>query len=256
MHPILLEIGFVKVFTYGFLVASGFFVAIQLAVRQGKKEGLDPVKILDLSFYVLISAIVGARLLYVIVEYRYFIVRPLEVFAFWKGGLVFYGGLVGSWAAGLYFMRKNDMPVWKVADICAPSLAIGQVIGRWGCYFAGCCYGAPTDLPWGITFTDERSLAPLNVALHPTQIYLSLNALLIFSVLIWFRKRKSFDGQLFWIYGVLYSVGRFIIEYFRDDDRGYAIANILSTSQFIGVFALGLSIFMLFKLKSKNLASA
>ena len=143
-----------------------------------------------------------------------------------------------------------------MADICAPSVAIGQVIGRWGCYFAGCCYGVPTDLPWGITFMDERSLAPLNIALHPTQIYLSLNALLIFSVLIWFRKRKSFDGQLFWLYGTLYSVGRFIIEFFRGDERGFAVENILSTSQFIGLFALAISVFMLFKLKPKNPVSA
>ena len=256
MHPVLLELGFVKIFTYGFLVASGFFVAIQLAVRQGKKEGLDPVKILDFSFYVLIGAIIGARLLYIIVEYKHFMSRPLEAFAFWKGGLVFYGGFFGSALAGWYFMRKNNMPAWKMADISAPSVAIGQVIGRWGCYFAGCCYGVQTDLPWGITFTDERSLAPLNVALHPTQIYLSLNALLIFSILIWFRKRKSFDGQLFWIYGTLYSIGRFIIEFFRGDERGFAVEDILSTSQFIGLFMLAVSIFMLYKLKPKNPVSA
>ena len=256
MHPVLFEIGFVKIFTYGFLVASGFFVAIQLAVRQAKKEGLDPAKILDLSFYVLIAAIIGARLLYIIVEYKYFVDHPFEVLSFWKGGLVFYGGFIGSALAGWYFMSKHKMPGWKVADICAPSIAIGQVIGRWGCYFAGCCYGVQTDLPWAITFSDERSLAPLNIALHPTQIYLSINALLIFSILIWFRKRKSFDGQLFWLYGVLYSIGRFIIEFYRGDERGFAVEGLLSTSQFIGLFALAVSVFMLLKLRSKNPVSA
>jgi phosphatidylglycerol:prolipoprotein diacylglycerol transferase len=256
MHPVLFEIGFVKIFTYGFLVASGFFVAIQLAVRQAKKEGLDPVKILDLSFYVLIGAIIGARLLYIIVEYKYFLTRPLEVFSFWKGGLVFYGGFFGAALAGWYFMRKHKMPGWKVADISAPSIAIGQVIGRWGCYFAGCCYGVQTDVPWAIIFTDDRSLAPLNIALHPTQIYLSINALLIFSILVWFRKRKSFDGQIFWLYGILYSIGRFITEFYRGDERGFAVEDILSTSQFIGLFALAVSIFMLFKLRTKKPVSA
>jgi phosphatidylglycerol:prolipoprotein diacylglycerol transferase len=255
MHPVLFEIGFVKIFTYGFMVASGFFVAIQLAVRQGKKEGLDPAKILDLSFYVLIAAIIGARLLYIIVEFKYFVAHPFEVLSFWKGGLVFYGGFIGSALAGWYFMRKHKMPGWKVADVCAPSIAIGQVIGRWGCYFAGCCYGVQTDVPWAIIFSDERSLAPLNIALHPTQIYLSINALLIFSVLVWFRKRKSFDGQLFWLYGILYSIGRFIIEFYRGDERGFAVEDLLSTSQFIGLFALAASVFMLLKLRPKKPAS-
>ena len=147
------------------------------------------------------------------------------------------------------------MPVWQVADILTPSLALGQAIGRWGCFFSGCCHGIKTDLPWGITFSDPRSLAPLNTFLHPTQIYLSLNVLLIFAVLIWMRKRKKFHGQLFWTYGILYSIGRFIIEYFRGDDRGYAIENILSTSQFIGLFTLILSVAMLMGLRHKNSAS-
>lgn len=252
MHPVLLEIGIIKVFTYGFLVASGFFVAIHLAVRQGKKEGMDPQKILDLSFYILVASILGARLLFLIVEYKYFLSNPMEALKFWKGGLVYYGGLIGAALATVYFIKKNSMPLWKVADIAAPSLAIGQAIGRWGCYFAGCCYGLKSDVPWAITFTDLRSLAPLNIPLHPTQVYLSLNALFIFSVLIWVRKRKSFDGQLIWLYGILYSIGRFLIEFLRGDDRGFALEDALSTSQFIGIFALSLSIFMWVKLRNKN----
>ena len=252
MHPVLLEIGLIKVFTYGFFVASAFFAAIHLAVRQAKKEGLDPQKILDLSFYILVSSILGARLLFLIVEYKYFLSNPVEALKFWKGGLVYYGGLFGAVLVAFYFIKKNPMPLWKVADIAAPSLAIGQAIGRWGCFFAGCCYGLQSDLPWAITFTDGRSLAPLNIPLHPTQVYLSLNALFIFSVLIWVRKRKSFDGQLFWLYGILYSIGRFLIEFFRGDERGFTIEDVLSTSQFIGIFILSLSIFMLVKLRNKN----
>jgi len=256
MHPVLLEFGFFKIFTYGLLVASGFFVAIMYASMRGEAEGLDRQKVFDLCFYIMIAAIVGARLLYVIVEYRYFSEAPLEIFKFWKGGLVFYGGLILAVIVSIIYMRHHSMPVWKVADILAPSLAIGQAIGRWGCFFAGCCYGIKTDVPWAITFTDPRSLAPLGIPLHPTQIYSSLNALLIFTILVWVGKRKSFDGQVFWTYGALYSIGRFIIEFFRGDDRGFAVENVLSTSQFLGIFILILSVTMLIVLRRKSLRSS
>lgn len=242
MHPILIEFGFLKIFTYGLLVATGFFVGIVLAAKQGQKDGLDSARILDLCFYLLIASILGGRLLYVVVEYRYFAANPLEMLKFWKGGLVYYGGLMAAVATAWYFMRKFDLPFWKTADVLAPSIAIGQAIGRWGCFFAGCCYGVRTDAPWAITFTNPQSLAPLNVPLHPTQIYLSLNALVIFFVLLWVQKRKRFDGQVLLTYGILYSIGRFIIEFYRGDDRGYAVPDMLSTSQFIGLFILGLSI--------------
>jgi phosphatidylglycerol---prolipoprotein diacylglyceryl transferase len=252
MYPILLELGPITVFTYGLLVATGFFTAIVLAAKQGEKEGMDPQVIMDLCFYILLSAIIGARVLYVIVEYKYFVESPLDIFKVWKGGLVFYGGLVLAIAVAMWMAKKKNLPIWKTADIIAPSIAIGQAIGRWGCLFAGCCYGAQTDLPWGITFSDPKSLAPLNVALHPSQIYLSLNAILIFGILVWMRKRKAFDGQIFCMYGILYSIGRFIIEYFRSDDRGYAVEGMLSTSQFIGVFALLVSLFMFYRLKKSS----
>jgi phosphatidylglycerol:prolipoprotein diacylglycerol transferase len=203
---------------------------------------LDPQKILDLCFYLLIASILGGRLLYVVVEYKYFLANPIEMLKFWKGGLVYYGGLIAAVGVGWLCMKKFQLPFWKTADVLAPSIAIGQAIGRWGCFFAGCCYGVRTDMPWGITFTNPDSLAPLGVPLHPTQIYLSLNALLIFGVLLWVQKRKRFDGQVLLTYGILYSIGRFIIEFFRGDDRGYAIPDTLSTSQFIGLFILGLSI--------------
>ena len=183
MHPVLIEFGIFRIFTYGLLVASGFFIGILLAAHQGKREGFDPQTILDLCFYILLSAVIGARILYVIVEYKYFLASPLEVFKVWKGGLVYYGGFILAGAGTWFFLEKKQLPVWQVADILAPSVALGQAIGRWGCFFAGCCYGIKTDLPWGITFSETKSLAPLNIPLHPTQVYLSLNALFIFMVL-------------------------------------------------------------------------
>jgi phosphatidylglycerol:prolipoprotein diacylglycerol transferase len=253
MYPILIEFGFFKIFTYGLLVATGFLVAILLASSRAEKEGLDSQKVLDLCFYVMVSALLGARLLYVIVEYRYFLASPLEIFKFWKGGLVFYGGLILGVLISLWYLKRSQMPMWKTADLLAPSIALGQSIGRWGCFFAGCCYGKKTDVAWGITFTDPRSLAPFGISLHPTQVYLSLNAVLIFMFLMWLSKRKVFDGQILWSYGILYSIGRFVIEYFRGDDRGFAVEQILSTSQFVGVFIFILSAFMLLTLYRKNL---
>ena len=144
------------------------------------------------------------------------------------------------------------MPVWKTADLLAPSIALGQGIGRWGCFFAGCCYGVQTEVPWAISFTNLRSLAPQGVSLHPTQIHLSLNALFIFGFLMWLSKRKIFDGQILWSYGILYSIGRFAIEYLRGDDRGFAVEQFLSTSQFVGIFIFVLSSFMLFALRRKK----
>jgi len=255
MYPILIEFGFFKIFTYGLLVATGFLVAILLASSRAEKEGLDSQKVLDLCFYVMVSALLGARLLYVIVEYRYFVDSPLEIFKFWKGGLVFYGGLILGVLISLWYLKRNQMPMWKTADLLAPSIALGQSIGRWGCFFAGCCYGKKTDVAWGITFTDPRSLAPLEISLHPTQVYLSLNAVFIFIFLMWLSKRKLFDGQILWSYGILYSIGRFLIEYFRGDDRGFPVDQVFSTSQFVGVFIFILSVFMLLALYRKNLRS-
>ena len=255
MYPILIEFGFFKIFTYGLLVATGFLVAILLASSRAEKEGLDSQKVLDLCFYVMVSALLGARLLYVIVEYRYFLASPLEIFKFWKGGLVFYGGLILGVLISLWYLKRNQMPMWKTADLLAPSIALGQLIGRWGCFFAGCCYGKKTDVAWGITFTDPRSLAPLEISLHPTQVYLSLNAVFIFIFLMWLSKRKVFDGQILWSYGILYSIGRFLIEYFRGDDRGFPVEQVLSTSQFVGVFVFSFSAFMLLTLYRKSLRS-
>ena len=255
MYPILIEFGFFKIFTYGLLVATGFLVAILLASSRAEKEGLDSQKVLDLCFYVMVSALLGARLLYVIVEYRYFLDSPLEIFKFWKGGLVFYGGLILGVLISLWYLKRNQMPMWKTADLLAPSIALGQLIGRWGCFFAGCCYGRKTDVAWGITFTDPRSLAPLEISLHPTQVYLSLNAVFIFIFLMWLSKRKVFDGQILWSYGILYSIGRFLIEYFRGDDRGFPVEQVLSTSQFVGVFVFSFSAFMLLTLYRKSLRS-
>lgn len=255
MHPILFRIGSFTLHTYGVFVAAAFISAIGLALKEAHEVGEDRNKILDMCFYMLISAIVGSRILYVVVNWQVFWKDPVEIFRIWHGGLVFYGGFIAAVFTALWFIRKHRLALWKTADILAPSIAFGQFIGRIGCLFAGCCYGKPCDLPWAITFTDPNSLAPRGIPLHPTQIYSSLNGLFIFLILVALRRVKSFEGQLFWMYVLLYSVSRSFIEMFRGDARGMLMGGAVSTSQFIGLIVAVIAVLMMIKLRSSNAGS-
>lgn len=247
MFPIILKIGPVTLYTYGLLVATGFLTTMSYMAYRAKKEGIDPQIALDLGFYMAIGAIGGARILYIIVNYHDYLNAPLNVFKVWEGGLVFYGGVIGSCALGFWYVRKQKLIFGTMADIAAPGIALGHAIGRWGCFAAGCCYGRPTDSWIGVTFRNVDSLAPRGVPIYPTQIMESVLELFIFFILVYFvRPRKKFRGQLFLTWVLLYAVGRFILEFFRGDQRGYIIQNELSTSQgvAIAIFALGLVVFL------------
>jgi phosphatidylglycerol:prolipoprotein diacylglycerol transferase len=254
MHPILFRIGPLTIHTYGLMLAIAFLTGISLAVRQAKLEGEDPQKVFDLCFYLVVAAIIGSRLLFVVLNYRFYLDNPLQIFMLWKGGLVFYGGLLGALMVGTWYIRRHQLPLWKITDILAPSIAAGQAIGRLGCFSAGCCYGRQTDLPWAVTFTDPNCLAPLGVQRHPTQLYSSAAALVIFLLLLLIYRFHRFRGQVFWSYVVLYSVGRFILEYFRGDERGFVrlLGHVLSTSQLISALALIIGITMLIILRKRT----
>lgn len=245
MYPILFKIGTLSIYTYGFFIAVSFIVGILLAKHEAGRLGEDQDKIMDLCFYVLIAAIVGSRLFYVLVNPDIFLSDPLEVLRIWNGGLVFYGGFIGALPVGLIYLKKQKMSVLKTLDISAPSLAMAHFFGRIGCFFAGCCYGDVSDLPWAVTFTNTNSLAPVGIPLHPTQIYSSLSNLSIFGFLWFFRPRKTFDGQIFWIYVLLYGIARSFIEVLRGDFRGHLIFGILSISQAIGGILIVIAVVML-----------
>jgi phosphatidylglycerol---prolipoprotein diacylglyceryl transferase len=234
----------------------GFLVALWLAAVQAKKEGIQPSGIMDLGFYILLAAIIGSRLFFVLINAGHYIERPLDIFKIWEGGLVFYGGVLLAVPVAVWHIRRTGLDLWSTADIFAPSIAIGHVFGRLGCLAAGCCHGkAAENLPWGIIFTDPECLAPMNVLLHPTQLYESAGELIIFLALIMLRNHKSFTGQLFMMYLILYAVLRFIVEFFRGDvGRGFIMGN-LSVSQGISIliFLTGLAGF--FILRQKNRAS-
>ncbi len=249
MHPILFRFGPLTIHTYGFLVAAGFLLGLGLAARQARKEGILPDKIVDLGFYILLAAIIGSRLFFILINYNYYIKNPLAIFKIWEGGLVFYGGVLLALPTAVWYIKKNNLDLWNTADIFAPPLAIGHAIGRLGCFSAGCCYGKPAeDLPWAVTFLDPESLAQIGIPLHPTQLYESAGEFINFLILITLRKRQSFKGQLFWAYLLIYSVIRFTVEFFRGDEvRGFLFGNIsisqgISVLMFLGAIA-GLVVF-------------
>lgn len=252
MHPILFQFGAFSIKTYGFLVATGFFIGIIYALREAKRIGYDPQIVLDLSFYIILGAIVGSRLFYVLTHISYYWQNPLDAFKVWQGGLTFFGGFLASVAVSAYFIKKHRLEIWKTFDLFAPSLAIGIIFGRLGCFFAGCCYGTPCDLPWAISFTDPQSLAITNVPLHPAQLYSSAAALITFLILIALRKRKSFEGQLTLLWIFLYSGSRLFIEMFRGDPRGDILFGKYPTSQVLALILVILSIIMYPVIKARS----
>lgn len=241
MYPKLLDLGAVTVHTYGLLLALAFIAGIWHTSRNAKKAGLDPDAIWNLGLIVIFSALVGAKILLFLSDFSYYSEHPLEIFslATLRSFGVYYGGLLLSLFASAWYLRKAGLPGWTTADLAAPGIALGQSIGRLGCLSAGCCYGKPTHLPWGITFTSKYAYdnvgVPLNTPLHPTQIYESIGTFLLFLYLIRRLSQKHFTGQIILEYLLLYSGFRFAIEFFRDDDRGFLFHNLLSTSQFIGI---------------------
>jgi phosphatidylglycerol:prolipoprotein diacylglycerol transferase len=248
VYPRLLELGPITVYTYGVLLAAAYLFGLQLARVRAKQRGLDANRVLDLGIYIIISALVGAKLLLLITDFKSFTADPRELLTLARSGGVFYGGLIVAVIVALWYIRRVGLPLWTTCDVFAPGIALGHVVGRFGCLFAGCCYGKPTTRPWGITFTDPFAAAnvgtPLGVALHPTQLYEAGAELLILIILlVTERKGRPFPGRTFWLYMLLYAISRFIIEFYRGDDRG--TVGMFSTSQFISIVLAPLAIVML-----------
>ncbi len=252
MHPILIELGQFSVKTYGFFIAIGFLAGISLALKEAKRLNYDHQFILDIAFYMILGAIVGSRLFYVATHLSYYRTNPLDVFKVWQGGLTFFGGFILAMLISIWMIKKRNLSIWKTCDIFAPSLAIGVMFGRIGCFFAGCCYGTHCELPWAVTFTNPHSLAQLNVALHPTQLYSAAGACITFLVLYGLRKKKSFDGQLTLLWILLYSGFRSIVELFRGDVRGDLLFEKFPASQVLAWALIAFALVMLFVLKAKS----
>ena len=248
MYPRLLDLGPLSVYSYGLLLAAAYLAGLQLAIVRARRLGLDPGRVMDLGIWVIVSALVGAKLLLVAVDLEHFLRNPSDLFSVVRSGGVFYGGLILAVAVGVWYIRRHRLPLWPVCDAFAPGIALGHVIGRVGCLLGGCCYGTPTSVAWAVTFSDpfaaENVGTPLGVPLHPTQLYEGGAELLILVALLALERRgRPFPGRTFWGYLLAYAVSRFVIEFYRGDPRG--MVGPLSTSQLISIVLVPLSIGML-----------
>jgi phosphatidylglycerol:prolipoprotein diacylglycerol transferase len=216
---------------------------------RARTRGLNGQRVMDLGIWIIISALLGAKLLLLAVDFRQFTANPRDLLSLARSGGVFYGGLIAAVVVAIVYMRRHRMPLWTTTDVFAPGIALGHVVGRMGCLLAGCCFGKPATVPWAITFTDPVAMAnsgtPLGVPLHPTQLYDAGAELLILSGLLAFERRgRPFPGRTFWSYLLLYGVSRFVVELYRGDSRGM-VFEALSTSQFVSALLVPLSIVML-----------
>jgi phosphatidylglycerol:prolipoprotein diacylglycerol transferase len=256
LYPILLKIGPLTIHTYGAMYALGILAAAGLSEYLYRRKGGEPGVIVDMALPVMIGVILGARTLFVIVEREYYLQNPLEVTMIWNGGLVFYGGLIGGTIAFIILCRVKKLPLLALADIVAPGVALGHALGRLGCFFAGSCYGKPTDVPWAVVYKDPHSMAAgiLGIPVHPTQLYSAAFLVVLSGILIFIGTRTAFQGQVAAAYGILYGTFRFFMEFLRGDPRGTISLGVitLSTSQAVSLMLVPLSIGIYVYLKKKG----
>jgi phosphatidylglycerol:prolipoprotein diacylglycerol transferase len=258
MYPVLFDLdlgrlGQFTIGTYGLFYALGFLLALRVAIVYARRDQLPVSRIVDLGILTLIAGFIGAKLLLYILDADYYLQHPMEIFRNLRSAGVFYGGFVLAALTAVLYMRRYHLPMGRVADLASPALAIGQGLGRLGCFFAGCCYGRVCELPWAVTFSETRAQqltgVPLGIPLHPTQLYHAVADLVIFGITVFAMKRRRFDGQVFWIYVLSYALLRLLVEFFRGDEaRGVYFGGALSTSQLIAMAAVPLSIGMLYRL--------
>jgi phosphatidylglycerol:prolipoprotein diacylglycerol transferase len=264
MHPILIKLGPITIHSYGFLMALGVGFALWFLYRQAKKQSLDASKLLDAAFYIMIISLVGAKLVLLAGDFKRYISSPKELFWIARSGGVFQGGLAFGVVFALWYFHRRRIPTWKVADIAAPALALGHGFGRIGCFMAGCCYGRECAASWGATFhspyAHDLTGIPLNTALHPVQLYEAVLNFLNFIVLYFVLRKKTFDGQVFPVYIINYSIIRYFTEFFRGDhpDRAFLFRG---SSPFLSFsypqlfcvlgFLAGLLLYRIFKKRSR-----
>jgi phosphatidylglycerol---prolipoprotein diacylglyceryl transferase len=249
MHPRLLTTPFFTLHTFGVLLAAAYLAALWWLVRGAQRAKLDPDLVMSLGVWAIVGALVGAKTLLLLRSIGD--AAPLSdlwSLSFLTSAGDFYGGFIGGVVASAVFVwRHPDLRFWAVADLCAPAIALGQSIGRIGCFMAGDDYGRPTTVPWAVTFTDPDAArvggAPLGVPLHPVQLYESAVCLVLFFALVRLGRRKHVDGDIIVAYTLLYATARFVLEFFRGDaDRGFVFGGALSTSQFIAIWMCGLAV--------------
>lgn len=242
----LFSIGPFTVHGYGLMIGIGVLCCILMGMKRAKKYGLSEDAVTDIAILGLIAGFLGAKLLYLIVEWKRFVKDPLDVLG--SEGFVVYGGIIAGVLAAILYCKRKKLIFLEYFDLCAASISLAQGFGRLGCFLAGCCYGRETDLPIGVVFP-ENSLAPAGVKVLPTQLFSSAGNFLIMFILLWHYKHRKKVGDTGFLYMLLYGVGRFCIEFLRNDSRG--TVGIFSTSQFISLFIIAAAL-LLFSWKSRR----
>jgi phosphatidylglycerol---prolipoprotein diacylglyceryl transferase len=242
MHPILFHLGSAPIYTYGVLVATSFLAGLFCARLQAAKAGLNPDRIWNFAIYGILIALVSSKVWLLVSEWGYYIANPGQIFGITtlQSAGTFYGGVAGGIVWTTLYSRVTKLPILAVLDVCAAPVALGHAIGRIGCFVAGCCYGKATSLPWGVRFTSPTAAqiagTPLNISLHPTQLYEAAVEFVNFLLLIWLGKRQRFSGQLIGAFFMLYGIERGAIEFLRDDPgRGMIFHDTVSLMQIISL---------------------
>lgn len=262
MLPKLITIGDWFLPTYGVLVALAFLAAVWITVRLARSSGLPGDKVTDLAIYCALAGLIGAKLLMFAFDFPRYREHPEEIFS-WatlQAAGVYQGGLLLAILVAFWYMRRVGLPPWKTADAFAPGIALGHAIGRLGCFSAGCCWGILCDRPWAVRFTnpDAHNLTdvPVNVPLHPTQLYESFTEFLIFLFLLWRYRQPHQPGQILALYLVLSSIGRFLIEFLRHHEQALPFGLPLSLTQWISLALFLFGVARLWQVRRPALAAA
>jgi phosphatidylglycerol:prolipoprotein diacylglycerol transferase len=223
MHPILFQLGGIPIFSYGVLVATGVLLSLWYGRRIAPRVGISPDKLWSMGIYMVLAALIVAKIWLILTAWEYYAANPREMFSvtMFQSGGTFYGGVVGAIGTVILYTHFQKMPMLPTLDICAAALPLGHSLGRIGCFMAGCCFGKPTNVAWGVKFTNpvaaQLAGTPLGVHLHPTQLYEAALEFLNFLFLLWLGKRQRFNGQIIGTYMILYGFERGILEFFRGD---------------------------------------
>ena len=247
MFPKLISVGSFYIPTYGVLVALAFLTGLSVTLRLSRRIGLPTENVTNLVVYCAVAGIAGAKLFMILFDLPDYLHDPGQIFTLQtlQAAGVFHGGFIAALIVAVLYMRKQHLPVWKSMDAFAPGVAIGQTIGRLGCFAAGCCWGRECDLPWGVRFrSDFAAPVPLDKTLHPVQLYESAADLLIFGILYWYFKRAPRPGNVIGLYLVLYSAARFSIEFYRVHEQ--SLLGPFSLTQWIALGLLVLGALFLF----------
>jgi phosphatidylglycerol:prolipoprotein diacylglycerol transferase len=252
VHPILIELGPLRIFSYGFMLALSFWIGIVLAARRAAKRGIDPNHVYDMSIVLILAAVIGSRMLYILThraDYR----SLVDVVALWQGGATFYGGFILAVAGAIVFIRRKKLPFFAVADACAPSIALGFFFTRIGCFLSGCCFGHPTKSVFGVVFPPHSPAGYYcaGLAVHPTQLYDSFYGLVMACVLLLVDRKRPFTGFTFGMLCILYGAGRFTIDFFRFYETSAIVWKFLTVSQLMSLVLIAAGVVVLGSLSAR-----